>query len=348
MALPEPLTDTAALAAPLLAELEAAAGKAGAAVGDERTERLGRGSTASPVARSPRRSGRPRPGGRRPHRRSRRRRPVGAVLGRRRRAVGRTGDPCRRVGVGSDRGRGRSGSESGSGSGSDGGRRHGHLPRSHPPPGYPPLGPHARHPGGLRPRRRGGHPTAQRPGRRRRRCRAAGPHRQDGPHGRRVRQGAPPVRRAHRELPGRQAPVGRRPGGPGVRPPGGLRRSLVPGRARHPTPPGPPRPPRPTPPTPRSRRRGSPCRSTGPSATPGSATSTCSSSGPGRCPSRGDQRPTTGAGCSSPSSATAESAGSVDGRSASVGGRLRSLRTRRRHRSGPRCSSPTARADRGR
>ena len=45
----------------------------------------------------------------------------------------------------------------------------------------------------------------------------------------------------------------------------------------------------------RPRPPGSPSRSTGPSATPGSATCTCSSSGPGRSPRRGGRPPTTAA-----------------------------------------------------
>ena len=99
-------------------------------------------------------------------------------------------------------------------------------------------------------------------------------------HDRRLRQGAPPVRPAHRELPGRQAPAGRGPGQARVRPAGGLRRRLGPRRGRA-------RPHRPAstakarPRTRPPRRPGSPSRCTGPSATPGSATSTSSSSGRG-------------------------------------------------------------------
>ena len=44
-----------------------------------------------------------------------------------------------------------------------------------------------------------------------------------------LRQGAPPVRQAHRQLPGRQAPAGQRPGGARVRPARHLPRRLVAG-----------------------------------------------------------------------------------------------------------------------
>ena len=68
-----------------------------------------------------------------------------------------------------------------------------------------------------------GHPPDRRPGRGGHRRRAARADRPHDHHGRRLRQGAPSVRQAHRQLPGGQAPAGRRPGQARVRPPGGLR-----------------------------------------------------------------------------------------------------------------------------
>ena len=172
----------------------------------------------------------------------------------------------------------------------------GALPRPHPAAGRPGWTPTPETLAGLGSGRRFGHPADGGPGRGGHRRPAARAERTDDHHDRRVRQGAPPVREAHRELPGRQAPVGRRPGQAWSSPgrwstprPGPSTRASPPVRGRRPR-------PRPTPRKRPPRRPGWPCRSTGPSATPGSATSTCSSSGRGPCPRRGVRPPTTASG----------------------------------------------------
>ena len=154
--------------------------------------------------------------------------------------------------------------------------------RTRPTPGWPPA---RRPPSRIRRHRR--------PGRGRHRRRAARADRPHDHHGRRVRQGAPPVREADRELPGGQAPAGRGPGRPRVRPAGGLRGGVGTGRGRGRRVEDRPLRPRPTPRMRPPRRPGSPSRCTGPSATPGSATCTCSSNGPGPWPRRGARPPTT-------------------------------------------------------
>ena len=138
-------------------------------------------------------------------------------------------------------------------------------------------------------RRRPPSASTGRPGRRGRRGRAPRTGRRHDRAARLLRQGPPAVRQAHRQLPGRQAPAGRGPGPPRVRP---ARWSTArPGRSTtaSPTPPGRRRWPRPTRRRRPSRRPGCRCRSTGPSATRGSATSTSSSSGPGPWPRPGDR-----------------------------------------------------------
>ena len=170
-----------------------------------------------------------------------------------------------------------------------------------PPTGGRPVGPPPRP---ADPGPRPGRPAPRAAAAGRRRPGRAGPHRgrsaggrppgragrRGGGAGDRLRRAADPVRPGHRQLPGRQAPAGRRPGrrrgGPGRRPGRGgggrrRRRRRRCGHGRRPRrgPPGPPgrrRGPHRRLPVRRRRRPAPASRSTGAWATPGSSTPTCS------------------------------------------------------------------------
>ena len=149
----------------------------------------------------------------------------------------------------------------------------------HPQDGDPPLDPHRRNPRSGRPGRGRRARSHIRPSRRGHRCRAHRPGRPDDLHGGELRQGTPPVRPAHRELPGGQASSGRSPGRvwsspvPWSTAPPGPSTGRSRDRHREPRRPAPRPRQRPSPPMPPPKRPGCPSRSTGPSGTPGSATS---------------------------------------------------------------------------